>query len=108
MSLATITRLNRQLVIRASVISLKPCYSLGTTSNYINSRHSALNVFKCYLFFLFLKTTTLVFPCRPFHNISKIVLKDCTQSMTYSGVFIVNFEQTSHIVLVFPLLTLNK
>ena len=25
-----------------------------------------------------------------------------------SGVFIVNFEQISHIVLVFPLLTLNK
>ena len=25
-----------------------------------------------------------------------------------SGVFIVNFEQNSHIILVFPLLTLNK
>ena len=29
-------------------------------------------------------------------------------SMACSGVFIVSFEQISHIVLVFPLLTLNK
>ena len=27
---------------------------------------------------------------------------------SYSGVFIINFEQISHIVLVFPLLTSNK
>ena len=37
-----------------------------------------------------------------------ICSKSTMETVTRSGVFIVNFEHISHIVLVFPLLTLNK
>ena len=39
---------------------------------------------------------------------SKLQKDKKTTSMTFSGVFIVKFEQNSHIVLVFLLLTLDK
>ena len=39
---------------------------------------------------------------------SKLTRKTPESQWCRSGVFIVNFEKISHIVLVFPLLTLNK
>ena len=38
----------------------------------------------------------------------KSVQKQQQRYSSFSGVFIVNFDQISHILLVFPLLTLNK
>ena len=42
-------------------------------------------------------------------NCSKLTITTLEQShWRRSGVFIINFEQTSHIILVFQLLTLSK
>ena len=40
-------------------------------------------------------------------NLFKVNIKD-TRTTSFSGVFIVHFEQISHIILVFSLLALNK